>query len=78
MLLSSSSAAALSPLPTQAPVASASAPRLGARIRNGSLFKCQSCNYSCNADYNGAVNIMKQAIRHMRVAGAGLTQPITR
>ncbi|MBO3754066.1 MAG: transposase [Candidatus Brockarchaeota archaeon] len=47
-------------------------------IRDGSLFKCPSYNYTCNADYNGAVNIMERAIRYMRVAGAGLTQPITR
>ncbi|MBO3753258.1 MAG: transposase [Candidatus Brockarchaeota archaeon] len=47
-------------------------------IRKGSLFECPSCNYTCNADYNGAVNIMKRAIRYMRMAGAGLTQPITR
>ncbi len=46
--------------------------------RKGSLFKCQSCNYSCNADYNGAMNIMKRAIRYMWMAGAELTQPITR
>ncbi|MBO3842390.1 MAG: transposase [Candidatus Brockarchaeota archaeon] len=35
----------------------------------GSLFKCPHCNYTCNADYNGAVNIMKRAIRYMRMAG---------
>ncbi|MBO3797654.1 MAG: transposase [Candidatus Brockarchaeota archaeon] len=38
-------------------------------------FRCQSCNYSCNADYNGTMNIMKRAMRYMHVAGAGLTQP---
>ncbi|MEM3390356.1 MAG: transposase [Thermoproteota archaeon] len=47
-------------------------------IRNGSLFKCPYCNYSCNADYNGAMNIMKRAMRYMRMVGAGLAQPITR
>ncbi|MEM3426500.1 MAG: transposase, partial [Thermoproteota archaeon] len=47
-------------------------------IRKGSLFKCPGCNYACNADYNGAVNIMKRAMGYMLMAGAGLTQPITR
>ncbi|MBO3754878.1 MAG: transposase [Candidatus Brockarchaeota archaeon] len=44
-------------------------------IRVGSLFKCTSCNYSCNADYNGAMNIMKRAMGYMRMVGAGLTPP---
>ncbi|MEM3747963.1 MAG: zinc ribbon domain-containing protein, partial [Thermoproteota archaeon] len=39
----------------------------------GSLFKCQHCNYACNADYNGAVNIMKRAMGYMLMAWAGLT-----
>ncbi|MEM4230156.1 MAG: transposase, partial [Thermoproteota archaeon] len=47
-------------------------------IRRGSLFKCASCNYSCNVDYNGAMNIMKRAMRYTRMAGAALTQPLTR
>ncbi|MEM2929989.1 MAG: hypothetical protein QW797_03930 [Thermoproteota archaeon] len=33
-------------------------------------------NYSCNADYNRAVNI-KAAMGYMRMSGAGLTQPPT-
>ncbi|MBO3832902.1 MAG: transposase [Candidatus Brockarchaeota archaeon] len=44
-------------------------------IREGSLFECPHCNYACNADYNGAMNIMKRAMRYTRVTGAGLTQP---
>ncbi|MBO3798901.1 MAG: transposase [Candidatus Brockarchaeota archaeon] len=30
-------------------------------IRKGGLFKCPHCNYTGNADYNGAMNIMKRA-----------------
>ncbi|MBO3797290.1 MAG: transposase [Candidatus Brockarchaeota archaeon] len=44
-------------------------------IRKGSMFKCEACNYTCNADYNGAINIMKQATRYMRIAGASLAWP---
>jgi transposase, IS605 OrfB family, central region len=40
-------------------------------LRVGSLFKCPKCDYSCNADYNGAVNIMKRAMGYMPMAGAG-------
>jgi putative transposase len=47
----------------------------GKGIRKGSLFKCPYCNYSCNADYNGAMNIMKRAMGYTSMAGAGLTQP---
>ncbi|MBO3832117.1 MAG: transposase [Candidatus Brockarchaeota archaeon] len=47
-------------------------------IRRGGLFKCLHCDYACNADYNGAMNIMKRVMRYMRVAGAALTQPLTR
>lgn len=46
-------------------------------IRVGSLFKCPSCGYSCNADYNGAMNILKRAMGYMPIAGAGLAQPGT-
>ncbi|MEM3660216.1 MAG: transposase [Thermoproteota archaeon] len=44
-------------------------------VRKGSLFQCQHCNYACNADYNGAMNIMKRAMGYTRMAGAALTQP---
>jgi putative transposase len=47
-------------------------------LRVGSLFKCLNCRYQCNADYNGAANILKRAIGYMPIAGAALTQPITR
>ncbi|MBO3832767.1 MAG: transposase [Candidatus Brockarchaeota archaeon] len=52
------------------------APAPGRRgIRDESLFKCPYCNYSCSADYNGAVNIMKRTMGYMPMAGACLTQP---
>jgi len=44
-------------------------------LRVGSLFKCPKCNYSCNSDYNGAMNILKRAMGYMPIAGAALTQP---
>ena len=30
--------------------------------RNGEIFKCLQCDYSCNADYNASVNIAREAI----------------
>jgi putative transposase len=47
-------------------------------LRVGSLFKCPKCGYSCNADYNGATNILKRGYGYMPYLGAGLTQPLTR
>jgi len=47
-------------------------------IRVGSFFKCPNCEYSCNADYNGAMNILKRAVGYMPIAGAPLTVPRTR
>jgi putative transposase len=47
-------------------------------LRVGSLFKCPKCGYTCNADYNGAMNILKRAMGYMPMAGAELTQPLTR
>ncbi len=44
-------------------------------LRIGSLFKCPNCNYSCNADYNGVMNILKRGMGYMPMLGAGLTQP---
>ena len=38
-------------------------------LRVGSLFKCLNCRYQCNADYNGAANILKRAIGYMPIAG---------
>jgi len=47
-------------------------------LRVGSSFKCPNCGYSCNADYNGAMNILKRAVGYMPTAGAPLTVPRTR
>jgi len=47
-------------------------------LRVGSFFKCPNCGYSCNADYNGAINILNRAMGYMPVAGAALAQPRTR
>jgi IS605 OrfB family transposase len=47
----------------------------GMRLRVGSLFKCPHCGYSCNADYNGATNILKRAVGYTLMAGAALTHP---
>ena len=44
-------------------------------VRVGSSFKCLNCKYSCNADYNGAMNILKRAVGYMPIAGAPLTEP---
>jgi transposase len=30
--------------------------------RSGEIFKCLSCGYTCNADYNASVNIAREAI----------------
>ena len=40
-------------------------------LRVGSLFKCPKCGYVCNADYNGAMNLLKRAMGYMPMAGAG-------
>ena len=47
-------------------------------LRVGSLFKCPHCNYQCNADYNGAINILKRAMGYTPMAVAPLTVPRTR
>jgi ribosomal protein L37E len=47
-------------------------------LRVGSLFKCLKCGYSCNADYNGAMNILKRGMSYMLILRAGLTQPRAR
>jgi len=47
-------------------------------LRVGSLFKCPKCGYSCNADYNGATNILKRAMGYTPTARAPLTVPRTR
>jgi putative transposase len=45
-------------------------------LRVGSLFKCPKCGYSCNADFNGAMNILKRGYGYMLYPGAELTQPL--
>jgi len=47
-------------------------------LRVGSLFKCPNCGYQCNADYNGAINILKRGMGYMLMPGAALTLPRTR
>ncbi len=44
-------------------------------LRVGSSFRCLNCNYTCHADYNGAMNILKRAMGYMSIAGAPLTEP---
>ena len=44
-------------------------------IRVGSSFKCPYCSYSCNADYNGAINILKRGMSYMLMLGGALTHP---
>jgi putative transposase len=40
------------------------------------LFKCPTCKYEINADYNGAKNILKRYSDYMFEYGAELTQPL--
>ena len=40
------------------------------RSSSRGLFKCLNCNYQCNADYNGAINILKRAMGYMPIVGA--------
>ncbi len=47
--------------------------RKGTRV--GSFFECPNCGYSCNADYNGAMNILRRGMGYMSMPGAALTQP---
>jgi len=44
--------------------------------RNGKFF-CPKCKVELNADYNGALNILKRALGYISRAGAALTQPRT-
>lgn len=48
----------------------------GKRPHQG-LFKCPSCGYTVNADYNGAQNIKKRFLEYISKDGASLTKPIT-
>jgi len=44
-------------------------------LRRNGKFVCPNCGIELNADYNGALNILKRALGYMSKAGAALTQP---
>ena len=44
-------------------------------LRHNGRFFCPKCNVELNADYNGALNILKRALGYMSKVGAALTQP---
>ena len=46
----------------------------GKRINQG-LFKCPYCKYQANADFNGAMNILKRSERHILSDGAVAFSP---
>ncbi|QLJ52477.1 MAG: hypothetical protein Sv326_0302 [Candidatus Fermentimicrarchaeum limneticum] len=46
----------------------------GKRIKQG-LFKCPNCKYQANADYNGAMNILKRSWKHIFQDGAVAFSP---
>jgi putative transposase len=46
----------------------------GKRIKQG-LFKCPYCRYQANADYNGAMNILKRSLEHVSKDGAAAFSP---
>jgi putative transposase len=47
-------------------------------LRVESLFKCPNCGYSCNADFNGAMNILKRGYGYMPYLGAAFDTALTR
>ena len=52
--------------------------RCGARgSRKNGKFSCGKCGVELNADYNGALNILKRALGYISSAGVGLAQPKT-
>ncbi|NYZ75662.1 IS200/IS605 family element transposase accessory protein TnpB [Candidatus Micrarchaeota archaeon] len=46
----------------------------GKRIKQG-LFKCPNCGYQANADFNGAMNILKRSLEHVSKDGAVAFSP---
>ncbi|NYZ76225.1 IS200/IS605 family element transposase accessory protein TnpB [Candidatus Micrarchaeota archaeon] len=46
----------------------------GKRIKQG-LFKCPHCGYQANADFNGAMNILKRSLSYMLSDGAVAFSP---
>ena len=46
-------------------------------LRHNGKFVCPTCKVELNADYNGAMNILKRALGYISRVGAGLTQPRT-
>jgi len=46
----------------------------GKRVKQG-LFKCPHCKYQANADYNGAMNILKRSWEHVFQDGAAAFSP---
>jgi len=44
-------------------------------LRRNGKFVCAMCKLELNADYNGALNILKRALGYISRAGAALTQP---
>jgi len=44
-------------------------------LRRNGKFVCPKCGIELNADYNGALNILKRALGYISRVGAALTQP---
>jgi putative transposase len=44
-------------------------------LRHNGKFVCPKCKVELNADYNGALNILKRALGYISRAGAALAQP---
>jgi len=44
-------------------------------LRHNGKFVCSNCRIELNADYNGALNILKRALGYISRVGADLTQP---